>query len=87
LKADCAVACTRNLEVNFNVAFDLTGVPKTSAFIRHKSDLDSMEKQLMPGEVLDRRKICIIHGLGGIGKTQLAIEYARLHKDQYTSFL
>jgi hypothetical protein len=45
-----------------------------------------MEKQLTPGEVRDRRKICVIHGLGGMGKTQLAIEYARLHKDQYTSF-
>ena len=72
--------------MNFNVLFDLTGVPKTSAFIGRKSDLDLMEKELMPGGALGRRKMCVIHGLGGIGRTQLAIEYARLHKDQYTSF-
>jgi len=40
----------------------------------------------VPGELLSRRKVCIIHGLGGIGKTQLAVEYARMHKDKYTSF-
>jgi MinD superfamily P-loop ATPase len=27
----------------------------------------------------------VLHGLGGIGKTQLAIEYARQHKEKYTA--
>ncbi len=86
LKADFIVARVGNANPTFDIAFDLTGVPTTSVFIGRKSDLDSIAKQLMPDEVHDRRRICVIHGLGGIGKTQLAIEYARLHKDLYTSF-
>ena len=75
-----------NLERPYYIAFDLTGVPKTSDFIGRRQDLDLIEKQLTPREARDRRKICVIHGLGGMGKTQLAIEYARLHKDLYASF-
>ncbi|KAH6661867.1 hypothetical protein B0J14DRAFT_687841 [Halenospora varia] len=76
----------RNLKQNFDVTFDLTGIPKTSAFIWRKSDLNLMKEQLMPGKVLDCHKIYIVHGLCGIGKTQLAIKYARLHKAVYSSF-
>jgi hypothetical protein len=31
------------------------------------------------------RHIVILHGLGGIGKTQLAIAYAKRHKDNYSA--
>lgn len=44
-----------------------------------------MEERLIPGERSDRRKICVIDGLGGMGKTQLAIEYARRHNSKYTA--
>jgi hypothetical protein len=87
LTADfCVLARYINQKPNFDVAFDLTGIPKTSTFIGRKSDLNLIKEQLMPGEISDRRMICVVYGLGGIGKTQLAIEYARLHKALYISF-
>jgi ATP/maltotriose-dependent transcriptional regulator MalT len=33
------------------------------------------------------RPCVILHGLGGMGKTQLAITYARRHKEKYTAIL
>jgi predicted ATP-dependent serine protease len=33
----------------------------------------------------DQSSITIIHGLGGIGKTQLALQFARLHRNEFTA--
>lgn len=32
-----------------------------------------------------RRKVFVVHGLGGMGKTQLCVEYARKHKRDFTA--
>jgi hypothetical protein len=58
----------------------------TKNFVGRADDLAKIKEQLRPGEVSDRQKISVVHGLGGMGKTQVAIEYARLHKSSYTSF-
>ena len=32
-----------------------------------------------------RRKVLVLHGLGGIGKTQLALEFARKHREAFSA--
>ena len=44
-----------------------------------------MVKILEPGVENKQRRIFVLHGLGGIGKTQLALAYARKYQHRYTA--
>ena len=51
-------------------------------FVARETELEEIHAALT-GD--GRRRTVILHGLGGIGKTQLAIAYARRHKDSYSA--
>ena len=66
----------------FAVGLDLTSFPEATQFVAREKELSRMY-ELLQGH---RSRSCIVlHGLGGIGKTQLAITYARRHKEKYTA--
>lgn len=44
-----------------------------------------MAKILEPGAENKQRRVFVLHGLGGIGKTQLALAYARKYQHKYTA--
>ena len=44
-----------------------------------------LEGALLPRMQSGRQKVFVLHGLGGIGKTQLAVEFARLHRRRFSS--
>jgi hypothetical protein len=47
-----------------------------------------LEQALLPGRKSDsRQSIHVLHGLGGIGKTQLAVEFARRHYRRFSVVL
>jgi ATP/maltotriose-dependent transcriptional regulator MalT len=70
----------------FGIPFTLKGIPAINKFTSRPSEMDFLEQELFPlispGK---RKKILVIHGLGGIGKTQLAIEFARNHREDFSS--
>jgi hypothetical protein len=47
--------------------------------------MGQLENILFLRRRVERRKILILQGLGGIGKTQLSIEFARKHSRRYSS--
>ncbi|KAF3012740.1 hypothetical protein E8E15_004199 [Penicillium rubens] len=68
----------------FNVPLDLTAVPVIANFVGRQEEIDNLWQYLQPTDS-PSRKVAILHGLGGIGKTQLAIRFARDHRDDFTA--
>ncbi|KAK4911280.1 hypothetical protein LTR66_017373, partial [Elasticomyces elasticus] len=67
----------------FNIPLDLNAVPLISNFVGPQGELDNLWQCLQP-EVSPSRKVAVLYGLGGMGKTQLAVRFARDHKNDFT---
>ncbi|KUJ15376.1 HET-domain-containing protein [Mollisia scopiformis] len=66
---------------DFSVTFSLSNVSDVEHFVARRTELVEIHKAL--GGDGSRRTV-VLHGLGGIGKTQLSIAYAKRHKDDYS---
>ncbi|KAJ9664647.1 hypothetical protein H2201_005161 [Coniosporium apollinis] len=83
-------ACGNNLSGReyfggYRTPFSLQGVPIVNEFVDRPSDMAEIERVLLPRRHHRRRKIFVVHGLGGMGKTQLAVEFARKHHSRFSS--
>ncbi|KAJ6004603.1 hypothetical protein N7540_012972 [Penicillium herquei] len=68
----------------FKIPLDLTAVPVIENFVGRQAELDHLWQFFNPINS-QSRKVAILHGLGGIGKTQLAVRFVREHKDDFTA--
>ena len=46
-----------------------------------------MDEKLLPSDEATRSKRMVLHGLGGIGKTQIAVEYANSRRKNYSAVI
>ncbi|KAI3326595.1 P-loop containing nucleoside triphosphate hydrolase protein [Xylariaceae sp. AK1471] len=67
---------------DFSITFSLSEVPDIQHFVAREGELAEMRRTLSSD---GSRRVVVLQGLGGIGKTQLAITYAKRHKDEYSA--
>jgi hypothetical protein len=67
---------------DFSVAFSISNISDVEHFVARKEELTEIHTKLS-GD--GSRRTVILHGLGGMGKTQLAVAYAKRHKDNYSA--
>lgn len=66
----------------FAVGLNLASFPDATQFVAREKELSEMHELLQDHS---SRSCVILYGLGGIGKTQIAITYARRHKEKHTA--
>ncbi|KAH6703057.1 putative vegetative incompatibility protein HET-E-1 [Leptodontidium sp. MPI-SDFR-AT-0119] len=67
---------------DFSVTFSLSDAFDVEHFVAREDELSRIHKALR-GD--GSRRAVVLHGLGGIGKTQLSIAYMKRHKDDYSA--
>jgi hypothetical protein len=65
----------------------LRGLPVADYFVQRDVELQQLEAFFQTTSQETRRKVFVIDGLGGMGKTQLCVEYIRKHKDDFSAIL
>ncbi|KAL9082422.1 MAG: hypothetical protein Q9165_008899, partial [Trypethelium subeluteriae] len=73
-----------NSDVSFSIVSSLSEVSETDHFVAREKEFEEMHEILKDGT---SRRIVTLHGLGGIGKTQLAIAYSKAHRGDYSAML
>ncbi|KAF4432818.1 Nephrocystin-3 [Colletotrichum fructicola] len=68
----------------FTLASVLFNVAGVNHFVGRGNELRRLHKEL---EWTGKRRTAVLHGLGGMGKTQLSIEYTKRHESDYSAIL
>lgn len=77
------IAAQANEKENFSLPFSLSGVPEVDEFVGRKEELFKIKMEFQRDGF--QRKVVVLRGLGGIGKTQLAVAFMKEQRDTYSA--
>jgi hypothetical protein len=80
--SELCLARSSNPSDSFAVLFSTPEVSHVECFVGQDEELDRIHQELQYDGF---RRTAIVHGLGGMGKTQLALAYAQRHGDEYSA--
>lgn len=69
-------------EETFAIPFGISEATETQNFVGRREELAEIHEHL---QYDNSRRIVVLHGLGGMGKTQLSIAYASSRRDEYSA--
>lgn len=70
---------------DFSVQFSLCGVSETENFVGRDQELIEIKTAFGDNMNGSHRKTVLLHGLGGIGKTQLAVRFIKQQRDAFSA--
>jgi len=76
------LARNRDPAESFMVYSSVFDVLETTYFVGREQELNWIHERLKQN---GSRRIVVLHGLGGMGKTQLALNYAKRHRGDYSA--
>ncbi|KAL8330853.1 hypothetical protein RB593_001686 [Gaeumannomyces tritici] len=87
ITACAGILAGREYSGPYRTMFSLQGIPRSQEFVERPSDTAAIESCLLPRRRSEptRQRVFVLRGLGGIGKTQLAVDFARRHKTTFSS--
>lgn len=70
----------------YRIPFSLKGVP-LGKFAERPQDTAALERALLPRKQANGRRMLVLYGMGGAGKTQLAAAFSLHHQHDFSSVL
>jgi hypothetical protein len=73
----------------FNFGLNINDAPDIGSdlFVGREKELERLNEILLPESTVTDRRVVILRGLGGVGKTQLTITYAKQRRTCYESVI